>query len=103
VARFEGVVGKKGEVVEGASQWEPELPYPGAAQFTEAYKKEFPGADLSYHSASGYAGCQILVEAVKKAGSLDGEKIRAEILKLETSNTFGPVQADHERVQAAHH
>src|SRR5262249_56585233 len=102
VARFEGVVGKKGEVVEGASQWEPELPYPGAAQFTEAYKKEFPGADLSYHSASGYAGCQILVEAVRKAGSLDGEKIRAEILKMDTSNVYGAFKVDADGFQVTH-
>ena len=57
-----------------ASQWDPQLvtlragglipiarQYPGAREFVEAYKKEFPGADLSFHSAAGYAGCQIFL------------------------------------------
>src|SRR5499426_3941892 len=87
--KFYELLGKNAEFVYGASQWEPELPYPGAAEFTEAYKKEFPGADLSYHSAGGYGGCQLLVEAIKRAGSLDAEKIRAEILKLEMNTVYG--------------
>ena len=35
--------------------------YPGAREFVESYKREFPRADLHYLSVSGYGGCQILV------------------------------------------
>ena len=42
--------------------------YPGAREFVESYRDEFPGAELSYHSASGYGGCQVLVEAIRRAG-----------------------------------
>jgi len=100
--KFYELLGKNAEFVYGASQWEPELPYPGAAEFTEAYKKEFPGADLSYHSAGGYGGCQILVEAVKRAGSLDAEKIRAEILKLDTNTIYGAFKVDADGFQLTH-
>src|SRR5215510_8441138 len=100
--KFYELLGKNAEFVYGASQWEPELPYPGAADFAEAHKKEFPGADLSYHSASGYAGCRILVEAVKKAGSLDGEKIRAEILKLDMNTVYGAFKVDADGFQLTH-
>ncbi len=100
--KFYELLGKNAEFVYGASQWEPELPYPGAAEFTEAYKKEFPGADLSYHSAGGYGGCQILVEAVKRAGSLDAEKIRAEILKLDTNTVYGAFKVDADGFQLTH-
>jgi branched-chain amino acid transport system substrate-binding protein len=100
--KFYELLGKNAEFVYGASQWEPELPYPGAAEFTEAYKKEFPGADLSYHSAGGYGGCQILVEAIKRAGSLDAEKIRAEILKLETNTIYGAFKVDADGFQLTH-
>jgi branched-chain amino acid transport system substrate-binding protein len=100
--KFYELLGKNAEFVYGASQWEPELPYPGSAEFTAAYKKEFPGADLSYHSAGGYGGCQILVEAVKRAGSLDAEKIRAEILKLEMNTVYGAFKVDADGFQLTH-
>lgn len=30
--------------------------YPGAREFVEAHRKEFPGTQLSYHSGAGYGG-----------------------------------------------
>ena len=63
--------------------------YPGAREFVEAYRREFPGADFSSQSAAGYAMCQILVEATKRAGSLDGGKIRDAILKLDLNTVYG--------------
>jgi branched-chain amino acid transport system substrate-binding protein len=100
--KFYELLGKNAEYVYGATQWEPELPYPGSKEFVEAYKKEFPGADLSYHSAGGYGGCQVLVEAIKRAGSLDGEKIRAEILKLDFNTIYGGFNVDEDGFQVSH-
>jgi branched-chain amino acid transport system substrate-binding protein len=100
--KFYELLGKNGEFVYGATQWEPELPYPGAKEFTESYKKEFPGADLSYHSAGGYAGCQILVDAIKRARSLDGEKIRAEIAKMDLTTVYGGFKVDEGGFQLSH-
>jgi len=100
--KFYELLGKNGEFVYGATQWEPELPYPGSKEFTESYKKEFPGADLSYHSAGGYAGCQILVEAIRRARALDGEKIRAEILKMDTTTIYGGFKVDPDGFQLTH-
>ena len=100
--RFYDLLGKNAEYVYGATQWEPALPYPGAKEFTESYKKEFPGTDLSYHSAGGYAGCQILVEGIKRARSLDGEKIRAEIAKMDTTTVYGGFKVDDGGFQLSH-
>jgi branched-chain amino acid transport system substrate-binding protein len=100
--KFYELLGKNAEFVYGATQWEPELPYPGAKEFTNAYKKEFPGADLSYHSAGGYAGCQILVEAIRRAGSLDGEKIREQILKMDFNTVYGGFKVDQDGFQVSH-
>ncbi len=99
--KFYELLGKNVEFIYGATQWEPDLPYPGAREFTEAYKREFPGADMSYHSAAGYAGCQLLVEAIRRAGSTDGEKVRDALLKLETRNMFGPYKVDQDGFQVA--
>jgi len=113
--KFYEVLGRDAEFVYGATQWEPELvvvragglipiarQYPGAKEFVEAHKKEFPSADLSYFSAGGYAGCQILVEAIKRAGSLDREKIRDAILKLDFNTVFGAFKVDPDGFQIAH-
>ena len=100
--KFYELLGKNAEFIYGATQWEPELPYPGAKEFADAYHKEFPGANLSYHSAGGFAGCQVLVEAIKTAGSLDGQKLRDAILKLDYNNVYGGFNVDQDGFQVSH-
>jgi branched-chain amino acid transport system substrate-binding protein len=113
--KFYEVLERDADFVYGATQWLPELvvlragglipiarQYPGAREFVESYKKEFPGADLSYHSAAGYGGCQILVEAIRRAGSLDSERLRDAILKLDHNTVFGGFRVDRDGAQIAH-
>ncbi len=113
--KFYETLGRSAEYVYGAAQWEPELVtlragglipiarhYPGAREFVEAYRKEFPGADFSYHSAGGYGGCQVLVEALRRAGSLDGEKIRDAILRMDMNTVYGGFRVDADGFQVAH-
>mgnify|MGYP001567995248 CR=1 FL=1 len=76
--------------------------YLGAREFVESDKKEFPGADLSHHSASGYGGCQILVEAIRRAGSLDSEKLREAVLKMDHNTVYGGFRVDRDGLQIAH-
>ncbi len=99
---FYQLLGKNAEYVYGATQWEAELPYPGAKQFLVAHSTEFPGVDVSYHSAGGYGGCQVLVEAIKRAGSLDGEKIREAILKIDMNTVYGGFKVDADGFQVSH-
>jgi branched-chain amino acid transport system substrate-binding protein len=109
------VLGRTAELVYGPSQWEPELVmlragglipiarrYPGAREFVEAHSREYPAADLSYQTAASYAGCQVLTEAVKRAGSRDREKIRDAILKLDFNTVFGGFKVDPDGLQIAH-
>ena len=113
--KFYEMLGRAAEFVYGPSQWEPEFvtiragglipiarQYPGAREFVEAHHREYPGADLSYQTAAGYAGCQVLTEAVKRAGSLDREKIRNAILKLDFNTVFGAFRVDADGLQIAH-
>jgi len=103
------------EFVYGPTQWEPELvtlragglvpiarQYPAAREFVESYRKEFPGADLSYQTAQGYGECQILLEGIRRAGSLDGDKVRDAILKMDIHTVFGRFKVDQDGVQIAH-
>jgi branched-chain amino acid transport system substrate-binding protein len=113
--RFYESLGRTAEFVYGVTPWVPELvelragglipiarQYPGAREFVESYKKEFPGADLSYHSAAGYGGCQIVVEAIRRARSLDSGKLRDAILKMDRNTVFGGFRVDRDGVQIAH-
>jgi branched-chain amino acid transport system substrate-binding protein len=113
--KFYELLGRNAEYAYGSSQWEPELvtlragglipiarQYPGAREFAEEHKKEFPEADLSYQSGQGYGGCQILLEAARRAGTLDGEKVREAILKMDTHTVFGAFKVDHDGFQVAH-
>ncbi|MBI4269413.1 MAG: amino acid ABC transporter substrate-binding protein [Candidatus Rokubacteria bacterium] len=113
--RFYELLGRTAEFVYGASPWEPELvtlragglipvarQYPGAKEFVESHKKESPGADLSYHTAAGYGSCQILVEAIRRAGSLDAGKIRDVILKMDLNTVYGAFKVDEDGFQIAH-
>ena len=113
--KFYETLGRTAEFVYGATPWLPELvtlragglipiarQYPGAREFVESYRREFPGADLSYQSAAGYAICQILVEASKRAGSLDSAKIRDAILRMDLNTVFGAFKVDQDGFQIAH-
>ena len=70
--------------------------------FVESHKKEFPGADLSFLSAASYGACRILVEAIRRAGSLDSEKLRDAILKMTHNTVFGAFRVDRDGLQLAH-
>lgn len=113
--KFHETLGKDAEYVYGSSQWEEELvtlragglipiarQYPGAKEFVESYRKEFPEADLSYQTAAAYGACQILTEAIRRAGSLDAERIRDAVLKLDTHTIFGAFRVDQGGFQTAH-
>ena len=108
-------LGRDAEFVYGSSQWEAELvtlragglipiarQYPGAREFVESHRKEFPGVQLSYHSAAGYGGCQVLLEAIRRAGSVDGEKVRDALLKMDFHTVFGAFKVDADGLQIAH-
>jgi branched-chain amino acid transport system substrate-binding protein len=98
---FYDTLKQNAEYIYGATQWEPTLPYPGNQEFFETYKKEF-NHEPSYHSAAGYAGCLIYAEAVKRASSLDADKVREQLLKLETKTIFGEYKVDADGFQVAH-
>jgi branched-chain amino acid transport system substrate-binding protein len=98
---FYDTLKQNAEFIYGATQWEATLPYPGNQEFFDSYKKDF-GHEPSYHSAAGYAGCLLYAEAVKRANSLDADRVREQLLKLETKTIFGDYKVDADGFQVAH-
>jgi branched-chain amino acid transport system substrate-binding protein len=98
---FYDILKGSAEYIYGATQWEPVLNYPGNKEWFESYKAEFKH-EPSYHSAAGYAGCLIYAEGVKRANSLDADKVREQLLKLELRTMFGDYKVDGDGFQLAH-
>jgi branched-chain amino acid transport system substrate-binding protein len=65
--------------------WSEDYPYKGAKELGERYTKQFGKYSVSV--GMYYAVCQSLFQAIEKAGTLDGAKIREAVL----SNTFETV------------
>ena len=91
---------KAAEFVYSATFWEPSLPYPGNREFVAAYEKEFNRAP-ALQAANAYAGCQLFVEAARRAGSVDSEKLREVLLKLKTKTILGDFAIDERGFQNA--
>jgi branched-chain amino acid transport system substrate-binding protein len=94
-------LGKSAEYVYSGSLWEPGLPYPGNQEFVTAYEKEFNRAP-ALQSVNGYAACQLFVDAVRRVGSLDSDKLREALLTLRTRTVLGDFAIDERGFQIGH-
>jgi branched-chain amino acid transport system substrate-binding protein len=94
-------LGKTAEFVYAGSYWDPSLAYPGNREFVAAYRKEF-NHEPSFLSPASYAGCQLFVEAVRRTGSLDSDKLREQLLKTKTRTVFGDFAVDERGFQIGH-
>ena len=56
---------------------------PGAKDFLNAYRAKYKADPIAPQSMAGYVGLQILFDAIKTAGSVDPEKIRAAAAKMD--------------------
>jgi branched-chain amino acid transport system substrate-binding protein len=70
------------EFVLGPSMWEPGIQTPGNVEFVAAYQTLW-GREPDYHSAAGYAGCQVLEAAVTAVGEIDLDAIRDQLRQLD--------------------
>jgi branched-chain amino acid transport system substrate-binding protein len=91
-------LGRDAEFVYSATFWEAALPNPGNREFVAAYEREFKRAP-AVQSANSYAGCQIFVEAVRRARTIDSEKLRETLLALKTKTILGDFAVDQRGFQ----
>jgi branched-chain amino acid transport system substrate-binding protein len=94
-------LGKDAEFVYSGSFWEAGLPNPGNREFVRAYEKEFNRAP-AVQSANAYAGCQLFVAAVQRAGTTDSDKLREILLALKTKTVLGDFSVDERGFQIGH-
>lgn len=101
VPDFGKQLGKTADYVYGSTQWAENLRYPGVKEFIENYTKMFK-REFSYHAPAAYGACQVFAEAIRRAKSLDSDKIREQLLKLKITTAFGDYQVDERGFQTAH-
>ncbi len=91
--RFIAAVGQDAEQVMGMSAYEPVFATRGNAEFVRAFKARWstlPGLA----AAEGYAAGEVLAEAVRSAGTLDQDKLRAALAALTTETVLGGYKLD---------
>ena len=89
---FYKALGKDADYILTDGFWSEDYPFPGAKELGERYYKEFGKHSVTV--GMYYAWCQILWQAVEKAGTLDGAKIRQAVLANEFQTVNGKVKYD---------
>jgi branched-chain amino acid transport system substrate-binding protein len=89
---FYSALGKDGQYVLADGFWSMDFPFPGAKELGERYYKEF--AKYSVSVGATYALGQVLFQAIEKAGTLDGAKVRQAVLDNDFETVMGPVKYD---------
>lgn len=84
-----------------SSQWEPTLPFPGAREFAKRFSDTYH-VPPSYQAASAYAAGQILEAAIRKAKSVDRQKLRETLSSLDTMTVMGRYGVDADGRQIRH-
>jgi branched-chain amino acid transport system substrate-binding protein len=90
---FIKAAGKDAEYALGMSLFEPSLPSEGNKEFVKTYHDKY-NADPGYYSAFGFVAGTVLEAAVKKAGSIDNEKVREALTTLKIGSVMGRHEVD---------
>jgi len=92
-SQFYEALGKDAEYVLADGFWSEQYPYPGAKELGERFRKDFKRTSVTI--GLFYTQAKILLEAIEKAGTLDGAKVRDVVIKTHWKNTvMGDVKYD---------
>jgi len=90
--KFYEALGKDAEYIFCDGFWSMDYPFPGAKKLGECYYKEHGKYSVSV--GMYYALCQVLWQAIEKAGTLDSAKVRQAVLYNEFDTVMGKVDYD---------
>lgn len=93
---FWKALGKDAQYIICDGFWSMDFPFPGARQIGERYYDHFKKYSVSVGAI--YALCQILWQAIEKAGTLDSAKVRQAVLDNEFETVNGKVKYDKDGV-----
>ena len=85
--------GKDAEYALGMSLYEPSLPSEGKKEFVKTYHDKY-NSDPGYYAAFGFVAGTVLEAAVKKAASIDTDKVREVLTTLKLGTVMGKHEVD---------
>lgn len=94
---FIDAAGASGENITSAAWWHPAAQYSGkdifgtTANYVKLFKEKYK-SEPDYAQASASVAGALFQTAIEKAGSLDKDKVRDELAKLDVMTFFGPVK-----------
>lgn len=91
-------LGRNADYTFSSSQWEYSEKFPGSDIFYKMFDRTYR-IKPSYHAAAAFATGEILEAAVKKAQSLNREKIRYALATMETMTIMGRFGDDRKTVK----
>jgi branched-chain amino acid transport system substrate-binding protein len=98
---FGDTLGPGVEGVTGPVPWMRSDRRPFSFDFSHRYRQRY-GLDAGYHATFGYAAGQVLEAAVRLAGSLDRDKVRAQLSAMRFRSLLGSYQVDETGKQVGH-
>jgi branched-chain amino acid transport system substrate-binding protein len=82
--------GRDAEYTIAASQWVPQVTWPGAKEFDEKFFARY-GSHPAYHAVQAYAALKVVAAAIGAAGKLEPGAIRDSLKALHLDSAFGPI------------
>ena len=92
IAAYEQAFGPATEGIAAMGHWSPKGKWPKAKEFADRYTKRWNIRPDYLDSSLAYVGCQIVEQAIEKAGTLDREKITETIGGSEFMTINGPIR-----------
>ena len=96
--QFVRLLGQDAEKALGIVAWERGFGARESQQFVQAFSRRW-SAEPTLPAAQGYAAAKVLEEAVRRAGSLDQDRIRGALHSLELETPLGRYKVDKSGAQ----
>ncbi|HYL24004.1 MAG TPA: ABC transporter substrate-binding protein, partial [Burkholderiales bacterium] len=91
--RFIKLVGQDAEFVLGSKDYDPRFSTAGNAEFVKAFTAKW-SAPPGPLAAAGYTAGVVLAAAVRRAGSVEPQKLRSALATLQVDTVLGPYRVD---------
>ncbi len=87
--QYKSSLGATGDYVAGVDVWIPGMKLPETVKWMEKFNKAYPGRTPEYWAPLAYSNLMTVVEAIKRAGSTDKEKLIAAMEKTDYNSPMG--------------
>jgi branched-chain amino acid transport system substrate-binding protein len=91
--RFIKLIGQDAEFILGSKEYDPRFTTAGNAEFVKAFTAKW-SAPPGPLAAAGYTAGVVLAAGVRRAGSVEPQKLRAALATLQVDTLLGPYRVD---------